>query len=97
MRASVGVISGRKRDVAVAFVHEVVELPDDFLAALGGEQFERFQRRAVVFAKAVAPGGIAPFVENVLARVRTPHVLVRQRFGIKIAKSGQSFHSWPRG
>ena len=93
MRARVGVISGTQGNFAFALVHEIIELADDFFAALGGKEFQRFQRRAVVFAKAVAPGHAAPFVENVLARVRAPHIRVRQRFGIKITKSGQSIHS----
>src|SRR6185369_4905924 len=75
-----------------AFVLEVIELPHDFLAALGREQFKGFQRRTVVFAKAVAAGGLAPLVENELPRVRAPDVGVGQRFGIKIAETGQSFH-----
>ena len=61
-------------DFAPAFVGEVVELPDDFLAALGGEEFQRFEGWAVVFAEAVAPGGFAPFVENELAGVSAPNV-----------------------
>ena len=82
-----------ERDGAVAFVGEIVKLADDFVAAFGGEQFERFERRAVVFAEAVAPGGFTPFVENVLAGVKTPsRVAGRQGFGIKIAETGQSFH-----
>ena len=78
-----------QRHLALALVCEIVELPDDFLAALGGEELQRFEGRAVVFAKAVAPGHAAPLVEDVLARVGAPQVRLRQRLGIKIAKPGQ--------
>src|ERR1019366_7968965 len=33
-----------QRNLALAFIHEVVKLPDDFRAALGGEEFQRFER-----------------------------------------------------
>ena len=78
---------------AVALVGKIVKLADDFLATFGGEEFQRFQRRPVVFAEAVAAGGGPPFVENELAGVGAPHVGMRERFGIKIAESRQSFHA----
>ena len=81
-----------QRNGAFPLVHKVVELADDFLAALRREQFQGFQRRTVVFAEAVAAGNFAPLVKDILARVGAPHVVVRERFGIKIAESGQSFH-----
>ena len=86
-----------QRDLAISLVLEVVKLTDDFRAALGGEEFERFERRAVVFAKAVTPGDIAPLGEDVLASIRTPHVFVRNRFRIKITKAWETFHKSPRG
>ena len=82
-----------QRDFAVALVLEIIELADDFRAALGGEEFQRFERRAVVFAEAGALGNRAPLVKNILARVGAPHVGVREWFGIKIAETGQSFHA----
>ena len=63
---------GAQRDLALAFVFEVVELTYDLSAAFSREEFERFERRAVVFAKSIAPGGVAPFIENILANVRAP-------------------------
>ncbi|MEI9865515.1 MAG: hypothetical protein WDN00_13405 [Limisphaerales bacterium] len=64
MRARVGVISGRNEMAPFSLVHKVVELADDFFAALGREQFKRFERRTVVFAKTIAPGGCAPFIKK---------------------------------
>src|SRR5262245_43991562 len=81
-----------KRNSALALVGEIVELADDLVAALGGEELERFEWRAIVFAKAVTPCGGTPAVEDVLARIGAPHVAVRERFGIEIAKAGQSIH-----
>ena len=81
-----------QRHGPVAFVREVVELADDFVAAFGGIKFERFEGRAVVFAKAVAPGDVAPRIKNVIPHVGTPDILVRERFGIKVAETRQTFH-----
>ena len=96
-----------KRHLALAFVAEVVELADDFLAALGGKQFQGFQRRAVVFPEPVAARRRAPLLEDELARLRAPQVRLGQRLGVKITKPGQTFHnalqsrsalrSWPGG
>jgi hypothetical protein len=60
MRANVGVISGRRATVAAALVREVVELPDDLVAALLRVQLEGLERRAVVLDEAVAPRHLAP-------------------------------------
>ena len=38
-----------------------------FIAALFGEELERFERRAVIFAEAVTACGAAPGLEDVLA------------------------------
>src|SRR5947207_1443244 len=81
-----------QRHGAVAFVGEVVELADDFVAALGGVKLERFERRAVVFAEAIAASDLAPGFKNVIAHVGAPDILVRERFGIKVAKTRQTFH-----
>ena len=82
-----------QRDGASALVRKVVELPHNLLAALGGEEFQGLERRAVVLPERIAPGGRPPFFEDVLAGVRAPHIHMRQRFGIKVSKSGQSFHA----
>ena len=82
-----------QRHGPVAFVGEVVELPDNFVAALGGVKLERFERRAVVFAEAVAARDPAPGVEDVIADVGAPHILMRERFGIEIAETRQTFHA----
>jgi hypothetical protein len=87
MRASVGVISGRSA-TSRRFVLEIVELADNLGSALGGEQFERLEGRAVVLAKTIAARGLPPLGENKLAGVRAPGVGVRQRFGIEIAEAG---------
>src|SRR4051812_30280330 len=71
-------------NLAVAFVFEIVKLPDDFIAAFGREKFERLQRRSIVLTKSVSPSHGAPGVEYVLPRVSTPKVGLRQRFGKKI-------------
>ncbi len=63
-----------QRNGAFTLVREIVELADNFLAAFGGEKFQRFERRAVVFAEIVTPGRFAPFVKNELARVGAPSV-----------------------
>src|SRR5271166_6924902 len=78
---------------AFALVHEIVQLVYDFIAALGRKQFERLERRSVILTKTVTPGNVPPFTKNVLAGVRAPHILVRKRFGVKVAKTGQSFHA----
>ena len=65
MRASVGVISGRRATCAVTLVGEVVELADDLIAALPGVQVERLQRRAIVLLEAVPGRHLAPDAEDV--------------------------------
>ena len=84
-----------KRNLPLAFIGEMVELADDFLAALSGEEFQWFQWGTIVFVETVAPRQAAPSIENILACIRTPQAGLRQWFGIKIAKTRQSFHSSP--
>ena len=81
-----------QRNFAIALVREIEKLAHDLIPALGGIEFQRFQRRTVIFAEAVAPRHRAPRFKNVLARVTAPHIRVRERFRIKITKTGQSFH-----
>src|SRR5882724_3034050 len=83
-----------QRNLPFAFVHEVVKLANNFIATFGGEEFERFERWAVVFAETVAARDGSPFFKDELSRVGTPRVGMRKRFGIKIAESGQSFHAF---
>src|ERR1044071_3040754 len=56
-------------DIPLAFVLEIIELTDDFLAAFGSKQFERFQGRAVVLSKAVTACDRSPGIKEVLPRV----------------------------
>src|SRR5437867_316764 len=58
-----------KRHSALAFIDEIVKLADDFLAALRGEQFQRFERRPIIFAKAVTTRRRPPAVKDILAGV----------------------------
>src|SRR6516225_8796781 len=83
---------GSQRDLPLPLVFEVIELPDDFIAAFSGEELQRFQGWAVVLTKAVTAGDPTPGVKDVLARVATPHIGLRQRFGIKVTKAWQTFH-----
>src|ERR1051325_7338796 len=83
---------GAQRNFAIPFVFKVIELTDDFGAALGGVKFERFEWRAVIFAKAITAGHVAPLIENVLAGVGAPHVRMWERFGIEVPESGQAVH-----
>ena len=82
-----------QRHRPVAFVREVVELADDFVAAFGRVKLQRFEGRAVVFAKAIAPRDVAPRLKNVIPQVGAPDILVRERFGIKVAETRQTFHA----
>src|SRR5262249_2076079 len=79
-------------DLPATFIGEIVELADYLGAAFEGEEFQGLQRGTVVFAKTVTPRRAPPMVKNVLARVSAPKVVVRERLGIKIAKTGQTFH-----
>ena len=87
MRATVGVISGRKRDVAPSLVHEVVELPHDLVTALLRVQLERLERRSVVLHEGVAARHVAPRIHDERA--------LRQFLGIEIAKSGEGAFEHP--
>jgi hypothetical protein len=40
----------------------------------------------------IPSGGIPPFVKDILARGGAPNISVRQRFGVKVSETGQSFH-----
>ena len=73
-----------ERDGTVAFVHEIEKLADDFVAGFLGEEFERFQWRAVVFPKTVPAGDFAPFAEDIPAQ--------GERLRIEIAESGKCVH-----
>ena len=81
MRASVGVISGRKRDLAGALVLEIVELPDDLVATLRGVQLQRLERRTIVLLEAIPRRHRPPRRED----VRPDEVIGRE----KIAKARQ--------
>ena len=83
---------GPQRHRALALVHKVVELADDLFAALEGEKLERFQRRTIVFAEAVAPRHLAPVSEEPRPRVRAPDVVRRQRLRVKISEARKSLH-----
>jgi hypothetical protein len=82
-------------NLPVAFVPEVIKLPDNLAAALGGEQLQRLHRRAVIFAEPVSSRRLPPFGEDVLSGVRAPDIGLRKRFRIKITKAGQTFHKSP--
>src|SRR6478672_5231997 len=71
---------GSEGHVAVALVFEVVELPDDFVAALSGIELERFQRWTIVLDESVSPRHITPDGHEVVAD--------GELLGIKVAKSG---------
>ena len=71
---------GPQRHRAVALVHEVEKLTDDFIAGFLRVKFERFQRRAVVLAKPIAPRHVAPLIKDIAAN--------GECFGIKVAKAG---------
>ncbi len=53
-----------ERHLSPTLVLEVIQLPDDLLAALLGVELQRFQGRAIVLLKAVAPGDPAPAFEH---------------------------------
>src|SRR5260221_14727996 len=59
----------------------MVELRDDFVARLVGEEIERFERRAVVLNEAVAVRHVAPFGEDRVAKGAI--------VGIKVAETGE--------
>src|SRR5216110_2728854 len=56
-----------ERNSAFAFIYEIIELADDFIAAFGRIEFQCFERRAIVFGEAVTAGGFAPVGENEIA------------------------------
>ena len=71
---------GPERDVPVPLVPKRVQLLDDLVPALLGVQLERFQRRTVVFLKAVARSHAAPGRKDVVSEA--------QVFRVEIAKAG---------
>src|SRR5438132_1694197 len=77
-----------ERDGAIAFIREIVELRDDLFPALGREEIERFEGRAIILAKAIGSRHRAPLLEEVIASISAPDILSRQRIWIKIAKAG---------
>src|SRR5215472_10251123 len=81
-----------KPEFASAFVLVVVKLADDFAAAFGREQFERFERWTIVFAKSVSAGGSSPALEDELPGVSAPQLWLWDWFGIKVPEAGQTFH-----
>ena len=70
-----------QRDLAAALVGEVVELPDDLVAALGRVQLERLERRAVVLLEPVPGRHGPPGPEDVGAQGEIG--------GVKLAKARQ--------
>ncbi len=62
---------GPQRHLALALVHEVVELPDDLLAALRGVQLERLERWAVVLLEPVARRDAPPGPKDVSRRAKS--------------------------
>ncbi len=82
-----------ERDVPFALVCKIVKLSDDFIAAFGGEQFQRLERRAIVFAKIIAARHFAPFIKDILAGGGAPNIGVRQWLRVKVTETWQSFHA----
>src|SRR5260221_5379845 len=80
-------------DRPLALVVEVIKLSHDLLAALGGKQFERFERGAVIFPEAVAAGDRSPTAKNKLARTLAPHTPVTQPRRVKITQSTEAVHT----
>jgi hypothetical protein len=72
---------GAQCDFPVAFVLEVEKLADDLVAGLLCEEFEGFERRAVVFPEAVPARDFAPSTENVSTN--------GERLRVKVAEAGQ--------
>ena len=59
-------------DIAFALVDEIIELPDNLLAALGRVKIQRLQRRSVVKAKGIPTGNLVPALKNVFAHTGAP-------------------------
>ena len=73
---------------AFAFIDEMVELANDFVAAFDCKKFQRFQRGAVVFAEAVTAGAIPPISKNILPGLRAADLRVGDWFRVKITEAG---------
>jgi len=58
-------------------------LPHDLVAAFRCVEFERFKGGPSYSAEAVAARDTPPFVENILPRVRAPHIGMRERFRVE--------------
>src|SRR5436190_2063970 len=55
-----------QRHRALALVCEIVKLPDNFIAALRGEKFQRLQRWSVIFAESISTRDFAPLAKDVI-------------------------------
>src|SRR6266480_3649788 len=75
---------GAQRDLAFAFVGEVEELSDDFVATFLFVELGRLEHGAVPFHKAIAARDFAPFRKNIISR--------RAIAWQKVAKTGQWLH-----
>jgi len=82
-----------QRDGAFALIDEIKQLGDDLVSGLVGIQLEGFERWSIILSESVAPCGFAPAAEDVLAEVTTPRLCGWERFWVKVAKTGQTFHS----
>src|SRR5262249_17494258 len=80
-------------NVSLSLILEIIELSDDLLAALGGEQFQRFKRWTIILPESVRPSGCPPLIKNVLASVGTPQIRLRKRLRVKITEAGKAIHT----
>src|SRR5205823_462351 len=83
---------GAQGDRALALVRKIVELSDNFSAALGCKEIEWFQGRAVVLAETVAARHAAPALKNVLPGICAPQIGLRERLRVEITKARQTIH-----
>ncbi len=74
---------------ALALVHKVIKLTDDFLTGFLGIQIERLQGRTIIFLKSVTTRRLTPAVEDELTH---SHAV-----GIKITKTGKRLHQGSLG
>src|SRR5580765_2224287 len=78
---------GPECDSAFTLIHEIVELPDNLCAALSRVEFQRFQRWPVELMEGITPRHGTPAIENVIADVGTPNILLGQRLWIEVTKA----------